>query len=55
VVFFGILSYAPNVDGVTRFPRHIWPRTAEVQRDGARPSTAARRHRSGRWPAIVSG
>jgi len=28
VVFFGHLSYAPNVDGVTYFLRDIWPRIA---------------------------
>jgi glycosyltransferase involved in cell wall biosynthesis len=26
VVFFGLLSYIPNVDGVTHFVRGIWPR-----------------------------
>jgi glycosyltransferase involved in cell wall biosynthesis len=30
VVFFGTLSYAPNVDGVIHFVRDIWPRIAEV-------------------------
>jgi glycosyltransferase involved in cell wall biosynthesis len=30
VVFFGTLSYAPNVDGVTHFVRDIWPRIAEA-------------------------
>jgi glycosyltransferase involved in cell wall biosynthesis len=30
VVFFGLLSYAPNVDGVTYFARNIWPRIAEA-------------------------
>jgi glycosyltransferase involved in cell wall biosynthesis len=25
VVFFGLLSYLPNVDGVIHFVRHIWP------------------------------
>jgi glycosyltransferase involved in cell wall biosynthesis len=30
VVFFGHLSYFPNVDGVTYFVREIWPRIAEV-------------------------
>ena len=29
LVFFGLLSYAPNVDGVTYFVREIWPRIAE--------------------------
>jgi glycosyltransferase involved in cell wall biosynthesis len=28
VVFFGLLSYAPNVDGVIHFVRDIWPRIA---------------------------
>ena len=30
VVFFGHLSYVPNVDGVTHFVRDIWPRIAEA-------------------------
>jgi polysaccharide biosynthesis protein PslH len=30
VVFFGHLSYFPNVDGVTYFVREIWPRVTEV-------------------------
>jgi glycosyltransferase involved in cell wall biosynthesis len=30
VVFFGTLSYAPNVDGVIHFVRDIWPRIAQV-------------------------
>jgi glycosyltransferase involved in cell wall biosynthesis len=30
VVFFGLLSYAPNVDGVIYFVREIWPRIAEA-------------------------
>jgi glycosyltransferase involved in cell wall biosynthesis len=30
VVFFGHLSYFPNVDGVTYFVREIWPRISEV-------------------------
>ncbi len=30
VVFFGLLSYAPNVDGVIHFIRDIWPRIAEA-------------------------
>ena len=30
VVFFGLLSYAPNVDGVIHFARDIWPRIAEA-------------------------
>jgi glycosyltransferase involved in cell wall biosynthesis len=28
VVFFGLLSYVPNVDGVTHFLKNIWPRVA---------------------------
>jgi glycosyltransferase involved in cell wall biosynthesis len=28
VVFFGLLSYAPNVDGVIHFVQDIWPRIA---------------------------
>jgi len=28
VVFFGLLSYAPNVDGVLHFVNDIWPRIA---------------------------
>jgi glycosyltransferase involved in cell wall biosynthesis len=30
VVFFGLLSYVPNVDGVNHFVKDIWPRIAEV-------------------------
>jgi glycosyltransferase involved in cell wall biosynthesis len=30
VVYFGLLSTAPNVDGVSYFMRDIWPRIAEV-------------------------
>jgi glycosyltransferase involved in cell wall biosynthesis len=30
IVFFGLLSYAPNVDGVIYFVQRIWPRIAEV-------------------------
>jgi glycosyltransferase involved in cell wall biosynthesis len=30
VVFFGLLSYFPNVDGVTHFVQEIWPRIAEA-------------------------
>jgi glycosyltransferase involved in cell wall biosynthesis len=30
VVFFGLLSYAPNVDGVIYFAQKIWPRVAEA-------------------------
>jgi glycosyltransferase involved in cell wall biosynthesis len=31
VVFFGHLSYFPNVDGVTYFIQEIWPRIVEVR------------------------
>jgi glycosyltransferase involved in cell wall biosynthesis len=31
VVFFGLLSYAPNVDGVIYFVQKIWPRIAEAR------------------------
>jgi glycosyltransferase involved in cell wall biosynthesis len=30
VVFFGLLSYFPNVDGVTHFVQEIWPRITEA-------------------------
>jgi len=30
VVFFGLLSYVPNVDGVIHFVRDIWPRIADA-------------------------
>jgi glycosyltransferase involved in cell wall biosynthesis len=30
VVFFGHLSYLPNVDGVIHFVQHIWPRIVEA-------------------------
>jgi polysaccharide biosynthesis protein PslH len=30
LVFFGLLSYAPNVDGVIYFVQKIWPRIAET-------------------------
>jgi glycosyltransferase involved in cell wall biosynthesis len=33
VVFFGLLSYAPNLDGVIHFVRGIWPRIAEAHPD----------------------
>jgi glycosyltransferase involved in cell wall biosynthesis len=33
VIFFGLLSYAPNVDGVTHFVQDIWPRIAEAHPD----------------------
>jgi len=31
VVFFGHLSYFPNIDGLTYFVQKIWPRIAEMQ------------------------
>jgi glycosyltransferase involved in cell wall biosynthesis len=30
VLFFGILNYVPNIDGVIHFVRDIWPRIAEA-------------------------
>jgi polysaccharide biosynthesis protein PslH len=30
VLFFGLLSYVPNLDGVTHFVQDIWPRIAET-------------------------
>jgi glycosyltransferase involved in cell wall biosynthesis len=33
VIFFGLLSYFPNVDGVTHFVRDIWPRIAAAHPD----------------------
>src|SRR6516164_3095287 len=33
VVFFGLLSYVPNLDGVTHFVQDIWPRIAEARPD----------------------
>ena len=33
MVFFGLLSYVPNVDGVTHFVQDIWPRIAEAHPD----------------------
>jgi polysaccharide biosynthesis protein PslH len=33
VVFFGLLSYVPNLDGVIHFVRDIWPRIAEAHPD----------------------
>jgi glycosyltransferase involved in cell wall biosynthesis len=35
IVFFGHLSYFPNIDGVTYFVQEIWPRITEAHR-GAR-------------------
>ena len=33
MVFFGLLSYVPNIDGVTHFVQDIWPRIAEAHPD----------------------
>jgi glycosyltransferase involved in cell wall biosynthesis len=33
VVFFGLLSYVPNLDGVIHFVEDIWPRIAEAHPD----------------------
>jgi glycosyltransferase involved in cell wall biosynthesis len=33
VVFFGLLSYAPNVDGVIHFVQDIWPRIAQANKE----------------------
>jgi glycosyltransferase involved in cell wall biosynthesis len=33
VVFFGLLSYVPNVDGAIYFVQHIWPRVAKAHPD----------------------
>jgi glycosyltransferase involved in cell wall biosynthesis len=33
VVFFGILSYVPNLDGVIHFVQNIWPRIADAHPD----------------------
>ena len=30
VLFFGLMSYMPNIDGVTHFIRDVWPRIAEA-------------------------
>jgi polysaccharide biosynthesis protein PslH len=30
VVFFGLMSYVPNIDAVTHFVQHIWPRIVEA-------------------------
>ena len=30
MVFFGLLSYVPNIDGVIHFVQDIWPRIAEA-------------------------
>ena len=33
VVFFGLLSYVPNIDGLTYFFQEIWPRIADAHPD----------------------
>jgi glycosyltransferase involved in cell wall biosynthesis len=33
VLFFGLLSYVPNIDGVTYFVNEIWPRIAAAHPD----------------------
>jgi polysaccharide biosynthesis protein PslH len=33
VVFFGLLSYVPNIDGVIHFVQDIWPQIAEAHPD----------------------
>jgi glycosyltransferase involved in cell wall biosynthesis len=33
IVFFGLLSYVPNIDGVTHFVRDIWPRVTALHPD----------------------
>ena len=51
VVFFGLLSYAPNVDGVIYFVQKIWPRIAEAHPEARLKSSAAGLHgRSSCWP-----
>jgi glycosyltransferase involved in cell wall biosynthesis len=48
VVYFGLLSTAPNVDGVMHFIQDIWPRIVEENPDarckiiGARPPSSLR-------------
>lgn len=50
VLFFGLLSTVPNVDGVVFFLREIWPRIAAARPDarfvvvGANPAPAIRAH-----------
>src|SRR4051794_19484749 len=45
IVFFGLMSYMPNIDGATWFIQEIWPRIAEKNADarckiiGGSPST----------------
>jgi len=33
VVFFGLMSYMPNIDGATYFIQEIWPRIADANPD----------------------
>ncbi|QDW36625.1 glycosyltransferase [Bradyrhizobium sp. KBS0727] len=33
IVFFGLMSYMPNIDGATHFIQDIWPRIAEANPD----------------------
>jgi polysaccharide biosynthesis protein PslH len=48
VVFCGVMDYAPNVDGVLWFVKHVWPRVRRVNPNaqltlvGARPAPAIR-------------
>src|SRR5205814_9223916 len=48
VVFCGVLDYAPNVDGMLWFVRHVWPQVRQANANarltlvGARPSAAIR-------------
>jgi polysaccharide biosynthesis protein PslH len=50
VLFFGLLSTVPNVDGVVHFLREIWPRILAARADarfvvvGANPGAAIRAH-----------
>ena len=50
VLFFGLLSTVPNVDGVVYFLREIWPRIVAARPDarfvvvGANPASAIRAH-----------
>ena len=48
IVFCGVMDYAPNVDGVLWFVKHVWPQVRAARSDakftivGARPSAAVR-------------
>ncbi|PYR93352.1 MAG: TIGR03087 family PEP-CTERM/XrtA system glycosyltransferase [Acidobacteria bacterium] len=48
VVFCGVMDYAPNVDGVLWFVKHVWPRVRQANANarltlvGARPTPAIR-------------